>query len=243
MPTYPDPAALYPEVAAAGSLAAALRAVAAEQGLSVPVPVTGSASWDRAEVPTTVPHRADLRVSASLVERRWFVTGEERHQRLPLVVGDTPDLAPVARVARAWHDGAALADLAALAPWVRLTGRFEVPDGDPARLVESEWQHLRTEAGEIDWPGYRALIEAAYAEPRLRRLYPYTSHWALRFATRTRPRLSDDVEVCLHAGREDRDFRVTVGYVGQELGTTGTAGEAVAVAVRHLPAGLPPVTS
>ncbi|WP_442934618.1 DUF6193 family natural product biosynthesis protein [Micromonospora sp. CPCC 205739] len=29
------------------------------------------------------------------------------------------------------------------------------------------------------------LIEAAYAEPKLRRLYPYTSHWSLNFSAST----------------------------------------------------------
>jgi hypothetical protein len=214
--------------------------VAVEQGLSVPVPVTESGSLHRAVVPTIVPHREELEVSASWVERRWFVMGCERDQGLALIYGDTLDLAQVARAAQAWHDGAALADIPQIAPFVQLTGRFEVADGDPARLVESEWQHLRKEAVEVNWPEYHALIEAAYAEPRLRHLYPFTSHWALRFSTRTRPSLSRDVWVCLHAGR-GRDYLVTMGYGEQSLGETATAEEAVSLALRHLPADLGPV--
>jgi hypothetical protein len=199
VPTYPDPAVLFPEVAAAGSLAAALQAVAVEQGLSVHVPVTESSSLYGVLVPTAVSHREDLQVSASHVERRWFVRGCERDQGLALIEGDTLDLAQVARAMQAWHDGAPLADISKVAPFVKLTGRFEVPDRDPSQLVESEWQHLRKEAVEVNWPEYHALIEAAYAEATLRHLYPFTSHWSLRFSTRTRPSLSRDVLVCLHA--------------------------------------------
>jgi hypothetical protein len=157
-----------------------------------------------------------------------------------LIEGDTLKLAEVVRAAQAWHDGVPLADIPRVAPFVELTGRFEVPDRDPVRLVESEWQHLRKEAAEVDWAEYRALIEAAYAEPRLRQLYPFTSHWSLRFSTRTRPDLSRDVLVCLHAGH-GKDYLVTLGYMGQDLGETGTAEEAVSLAVRHLPTDLNPV--
>ncbi|MDX3225272.1 DUF6193 family natural product biosynthesis protein [Streptomyces sp. ME19-01-6] len=112
---------------------------------------------------------------------------------MPLIDGRTDDLAEVARAARAWHDGAALNDIRRAAPFVHLTGRFEVPDLDPARLTESEWQSMRQEAGELEYvwqETYQALIEAAQAEPTLRALYSFASYWALRFSTTTRPRLT-----------------------------------------------------
>lgn len=65
---------------------------------------------------------------------------------------------------------------------MHLTGRFEVAD--------SESQHLLTETDELDRPKYCALVEAAYAEPALRGLYPFTSRWTLRFSTSARPRLT-----------------------------------------------------
>jgi hypothetical protein len=241
VPTYPDPAVLYPEVAGWRSLAAALRVAAIEQGLSVPVPVPKANFLHSAHIPTSVPHRRDLVVSASLVERQWYVRGCDRGQGLTLIEGSTADLAQVARAAQAWHDGVALTDILEVAPFVELTGRFEVPDLDPTRLVESEWQHLRTEAASVNWPEYHALIEAAYADPTLRHLYPFTTHWSLRFSTSTRPALSRDVSVCLHAGH-GRYYRVTMDYLGQSLGETATAEEAVSVAVRHLPDDLKLVT-
>jgi hypothetical protein len=241
VPTHPDPVVLYPEVVAEGSLAAALRIVAVEQGLSIPTPVVGADPFYRALVPTTVPHREELVLSAWHVERRWSVRGCERDQGLALIDGDTLDLIEVARAAQAWHDGVALVDIPQLAPFVSLTGRFEVADRDPAQLVESEWQHLRKQAAEKDWPEYHQLIEAAYAVPQLRHLYPYTSHWSLRFSTTTRPSLSHDVPVCIHPGR-GRGYLVTMGYMGPTLIETPGAEEAVAVAVRHLSADLDPVT-
>ncbi|WP_143681763.1 DUF6193 family natural product biosynthesis protein [Actinacidiphila glaucinigra] len=74
-----------------------------------------------------------------------------------------------------------------------MTGRLEGPDRDPARFTESEWQSLRLGAAEMeyDWhETFQALIEAACAAPALRALYPFTSHWALRFSITTRPDLT-----------------------------------------------------
>ncbi|MER5639141.1 DUF6193 family natural product biosynthesis protein [Kitasatospora sp. NPDC002227] len=115
-------------------------------------------------------------------------------------------------------------------------------DPDPARLTESEWQGMRREASELRFAWqetYQALIEAAYAEPALRALYPFTSHWALRFSTTTRPRLTA-VGPCLMAN-SDGTYGVGRGFSSQDLGQFSTAHEAVAQAVRHLPSGLSPV--
>jgi hypothetical protein len=163
---------------------------------------------------------------------------------MALIDGDTDDLAQVARAAQAWHDGVALSDIQKAAPFVHLTGRFEVPDHDPVRLTESEWQHLRTEARESERPGdaYRALVEAAYAEPALRGLYPFTSHWTLRFSTTTRPHLTI-FGPCLLA-RDVDHYTVSTKFTGADaLAQTTTAREAAAAAVRHLPYRPGPVTS
>ncbi|MGA5136952.1 DUF6193 family natural product biosynthesis protein [Streptomyces azureus] len=160
---------------------------------------------------------------------------------MPLIDGRTDDLAEVARAARAWHHGSTLRDIRRAAPFVHLTGRFEVPDHDPAGLTESEWQGMRQEAGELEYAWqetYQALIEAAHSEPALRALYPFTSHWALRFSTTTRPRLTA-VGPCLTAG-SDGMYEVGRGFVTPDLGLFSTAHEAVALAVRRLPAGLGP---
>ncbi|SEE07950.1 hypothetical protein SAMN05216483_5292 [Streptomyces sp. 2131.1] len=100
---------------------------------------------------------------------------------------------------------------------------------------------LREAAGlKYPWaPAYRALIEAAYAEPVLRDLYPFTSHWALRFSSTTRPRLTV-VGPCVTANGEG-EFGVGRGLITSDLGVFAFARDAVAAALTHVPAGLGPV--
>ncbi|MDV9174453.1 DUF6193 family natural product biosynthesis protein [Streptomyces sp. W16] len=242
MPTPPAPSVLYPDVATHGSLAAALRDTADGRLDAVPVSSPDGTPLMHATVGTTLPHRESLWVSALPYERKWSIRGTESFQHLALVDGDTDNLAEVVEAARAWHDGASLDEIRRAAPFVHLTGRFEVPDRDPARLTESEWQHLRREADELEdpWRGPQLLLaETAYAEPALRALYPFRSHWVLRFATDTRPSLIV-VGPSLFA-HNDGTFGVGRSFMDSDLGRFATAHEAVAEAVRHLPSGLGPV--
>uniref|UniRef100_UPI0033EFFC3A DUF6193 family natural product biosynthesis protein n=1 Tax=unclassified Streptomyces TaxID=2593676 RepID=UPI0033EFFC3A len=235
-----DPAVLYADIATEGSLAAALQATAGRNCLAVSFEASESNPLLHASITSLVPHRTALAISAWEAERRWSIRGCEPFQDMALVEGDTQELAQVARVAQAWHDGVELATIHRAAPFVHLTGRFEVPDHDPERLAESEWQHLHTEADEMDWPEYRALIEAAYSEPALRGLYPFTSHWTLRFSTSTRPRLTV-VPLCLDAHRQ-KPYTLSTHYMGEVLAEATTAKEAVSMALRHLPSDLVAVT-
>jgi hypothetical protein len=177
---------LYPDIAAHGSLAAALRAEADRAELSVPF--TDKTEYPlgalgAAAVASTLMHRAPLHIGAYTQTRRWSIRGTDSFLGYALIDGATGDLTEIARVAQAWHDGATLDDIRQAAAFVHLTGLLEVPDGDPARLIESKWQLIRTEARERNWPAHHALIEAAYAEPALRALYPFTSHTTLRFGS------------------------------------------------------------
>ncbi|MET9591862.1 DUF6193 family natural product biosynthesis protein [Streptomyces sp. NPDC006516] len=245
MPTPPVAcSALYPDVTARGSLAAALRAEANGRLDAVPVMSPGVDPLLRAIVPSGLLHREELEITGWSRERRWSVRGADSFQGLALIDGETHDLAAVARASGAWHDGASLEDIRRVAPFVHLTGRFDVPDNDPERLARSEWQHLRQEAAEREEAAgpanHRALVEAAYAEPALRALYPFTSHWVLRFATSTRPRLTAaGVSV---SATSDGMYGVGTGGVGDDLGRFATAREAVRTAVLTLPVGLGPVT-
>jgi hypothetical protein len=209
----------------------------------VRVTSSDSAPLLHASAASTLAHREPLRITAWSDERWWSIDGRESFQGLSLIDGRTDDLSEVARAARAWHDGAALDDIRRAAPFVHLAGRFEVPAHDPARLAESEWQAMRQEADELEYAWqqtYQALIEAAYAEPALRRLYPFTSHWALRFSTTTRPNLTV-VGPCLTAG-SDGTYGVGRGFITPDLGLFAQADEAVAAAVHRLPSSLGPVT-
>ncbi|MFD9516541.1 DUF6193 family natural product biosynthesis protein [Streptomyces sp. NPDC059979] len=242
MVTHPDPAILYPDIKAHGSLSAALRAVAQGRLASVPLSSPELAPLLGATVGCTAPHREPLQISAWRHERQWSIRGTDSFEGMALVDGTTDDLTEVAEAARAWHDGTALSDIRRAAPFVHLTGRFEVPDLDPARLAQSEWRSLRTEAGELEYawrPAYQALVEAAHAEPVLRGLYPFTSHWALRFSTTTRPRLSV-VGPMLVAHDIDR-YTIDTSFESEGVAHFATAPEAVAAFVRQLPSDLPAV--
>ncbi|MFE1029277.1 DUF6193 family natural product biosynthesis protein [Streptomyces sp. NPDC058818] len=111
-------------------------------------------------------------------------------------------------------------------------------DADYARQTESEWELLRSEASELTYPwtpAYQSLIEAAYAEPELHSLYPFTSHWALRFSTTARPELTPTMP-CLTAN-SDGMYGVGTGFLTPDLGLFAAPREAVALAVRHLSSG------
>ncbi|MFI8093580.1 DUF6193 family natural product biosynthesis protein [Streptomyces sp. NPDC086080] len=242
MPTPPDPAVLYPDIAAHGSLAVALRSEGAGCLETVSVAPSDSAPLLHATVMSTLPHRGWLEISARRHERLWSIWGTDSFQNMPLVDGCTNDLAEVARAARAWHDGVALDDIHRAAPFAHPTGRFEVPDRDPVLLTESEWQGKRQEADELEYPWaktHQSLIESAYAQPTLRALYPFTSHWALRFSTTTRPRLT--VVGPWLAAHSDGTYGVGRNATGADLGRFATASEAVTLAVRHMSADLAPI--
>ncbi|WP_330238083.1 DUF6193 family natural product biosynthesis protein [Streptomyces sp. NBC_00525] len=238
----PDPAVLYPEVAAHGSLVAALRAAAGGGLDAVPLHASDIEPLFHAGAASAVPYREPLKIEAWRHERRWHIRGEDSFQFGALLKGETDDLAQLARAVRGWHDGESPEEIRRAAPFARPTGRFEVPDRDPGRLTESEWRCLLWEAAGLEYPwapAYLSLIEAAYAQPALRALYPFTSHWALRFSTATRPYMSvvGPSLVALGPG----EFGLGSGVVACDLGEFASAGEAVAAALARLPPGLGPV--
>lgn len=239
-------------MAAEGSLAAALQAVAAEQGLS-PIAVAPESDLFHARVPSYAPGREALTVSAWHVERKWSIAGRGRGNGSGkpqlLVEGTTQDLREVPLVALAWRDGVPLRDIDRLASFVELTGRYEVPDDSPAHLVASEWAYLRKEARDAGRPEYQALIEATYAHPELRHLYPFTSHWNLLFSAVV-PTLEaapagqansthsfSEALICLMASH-DGSYKVRTPFYGPILAEATTAEEAAGVAARLLPGDL-----
>jgi uncharacterized protein DUF6193 len=122
----------------------------------------------------------------------------------------------------------------------------------PAATVEARWQHLllvwqwhhmRHEILKpgTAYPGIVSLIEAAGAEPRLRQLYPFTSHYNLNFSSFTSYPWSIQVPSVdpLHDGR----FRVRRPRSAEVLGFAHTADAAVSLVVGNLPAGLGPAVA
>ncbi|WP_051366090.1 DUF6193 family natural product biosynthesis protein [Hamadaea tsunoensis] len=122
-----------------------------------------------------------------------------------------------------------------------------VSDDDRARRIAARWDYERKDARDSGRAGQAELIEAAYARPELRRLCPYTSHWALRFATvplPERPGVAEG-EVSVNtvsvfvtsAGR----YAVKEDFWGPVVAEFATAAEAVAATIRLAEAGGPDV--
>lgn len=232
----PDPTALYSDVAAHGSLAAALQALAVDQGLSLPLAVTPYDPLRHATITGVVPHRHSSYVTAWNYERRWSLWGSSNN--MLMLCGSTQDLRELPQVIRGWAEGAGLDEIGRAASFDLLTGRFEVPDNNPADVIASEWQWLLKGAVDANWPQYRALIEAAHAEPKLRKLYPCTSHWALGFAAA--PDLPFDTPsfVSIDSPQDSGRYTIREWWNGPALHEVTTAAGAIAIAADRIPVDL-----
>jgi hypothetical protein len=163
-----------------------------------PVEPAGDNFLADARISSALPGRADLTVTARRHRRLFRLDNHEpgiAHAR-----GRTPDLADVARAAAAWFAGADPHAMKSAAAFIELPLAAEArATGSAQTVVEVNWQ-LRQEAWsrlrEYQPDGWqehatitalRALSGAAYAEPRLRRLYAVTSHCSLWFSQCTDP--------------------------------------------------------
>ncbi|MFE9463878.1 DUF6193 family natural product biosynthesis protein [Streptomyces virginiae] len=91
------------------------------------------------------------------------------------------------------------------------------------------------------YPPVVPLLEAAYAHPRLRRLFPFTSHYSLNLSSCTEhPYL---VQVPSVDPMADGRFRVRSVRSAHVIGWADTAGEAVALVAAHIPPGLGPAVA
>jgi hypothetical protein len=224
----------YPDLLAAGSLADLLRQFLSSDGLRIGDDL---GRWS-AVVTGDLADRDDFRVYISADERAFGVAGWSRG--VMLINGDTDDLAEVCAAVRAWHAGAALAEIGARCSFLPISGLALAHERGPAAAVAWNWKLLRE-----SWQGDEhaacvvELIEAAFAVPELRQLYAYTSHFDLRFSTCTGFPFSRDVP---HISPRDEGF-VVCHPGGKPIGVTDNARQAVALLVRHLPPDLGPAVA
>lgn len=185
----PD-AELYPDVAAAGGdLVSALRQTADLMGVQL-VGVRGTKS----------PTDSCRLVVASFEASRGpvGVTLQQKHRELVLRIwmtgvgeaatGGVQDLETVVNVAGAWQAGNSLTELASRWPFL---------DVDPLALAHEQgravafaWQRARDLPDRLVDHG---LLEAAFAVPVLRGLFPMVTHGSLQFSRCTRFPYSGDV--------------------------------------------------
>ncbi|WP_406277455.1 DUF6193 family natural product biosynthesis protein [Embleya sp. NBC_00896] len=123
----------------------------------------------------------------------------------------------------------------------------------PADAVEAQWRVLslrwgwmrewhESERPGVPYPRVVELIEAAGAEPGLRRLFPFTSHYNLTFSSCIEHPYA--VRVPFVEPLRDGRFRVRRrGSGGLVIGETDTAQEAVALVMAHFPDDLRPAVA
>ncbi|KJY40976.1 hypothetical protein VR41_14185, partial [Streptomyces sp. NRRL B-1568] len=100
-------------------------------------------------------------------------------------------------------------------------------------MVEAGWQAVRDD-GRVR----TELLEAAYAEPRLRQLFPWTGMMELHFSRCTEKRWTWDIPYIQPA--TDNAYQISGPLRGETIGPAATAQEAIAMVVQHLPAGCGP---
>lgn len=231
---------LYTDLQAAGSLAAALDRVAAGLGLDVgDIQPTRSNPLMFAELGGAPQvHRTALSVTSAALVRSFVINGWS--QGAHLVSGGTTDLGELVRAAAIWRSGAALADIRRACPWIEVSELACAHERGPADAVTVMWELVRAQMREGDRPfelGIRAA-DAAYAEPRLRQLFPYTSHWVLCFSRCTGSPHTFDVPCIGYVLSEGRYQVRWPGWVDDldrlVLGEADTAEEAVALVVANL---------
>ncbi|MGV9687651.1 DUF6193 family natural product biosynthesis protein [Streptomyces sp. NPDC003444] len=214
----------------AGSFAGALEAVAADLGLSLGgVLVDASDPLRSAGVESTVADRKACWIGLGSEERWFFFSGWCRG--VQLVSGAT-------RALEAWRKGLGLAEIREVSPFVRVGELAEAHEKGPAEAVTLTWrllvERLRQESDRWEFaPRMLQVAELAHAEPRLRRLLPFSSHWSLHFSTRTGYPYPRDVPFVVPLS--DGGFRVHGPSRGTVLGEADTAEQAVALVVSGLP--------
>ncbi|WP_326725754.1 MULTISPECIES: DUF6193 family natural product biosynthesis protein [unclassified Streptomyces] len=231
---------LYPDLAAAGSLAAALELVAAELTIDVSVVPGDWGTSVSAVSPPPVPFRRPLLIFLAADTRLFLMGGRSRG--VELIRGSTSDLRDVVLAAVAWGEGRSLSELQELFSFLSTDELAMAHEIGPAAVVDLQWRLLREQAAsEPGFPEFGLLVEAAHAEPMLQQLSAFSSHWTLGFSASTSH--SSSVEVAVTPAYNGRPYQVRKFLHEGVIGEAETAEQAVALAIAHLPAGLGPAVA
>ncbi|MCU7826948.1 DUF6193 family natural product biosynthesis protein [Kitasatospora sp. DSM 101779] len=221
-----------PEPARADAILARLRRAVAGSGIDLPA--RDPEQWGHAAFTD-----ADGRRVAVHQHRDGDFLVRCRKQGAWLAGGRTADPAAAAGAVAAWMGGADLAEAGAAAPFLRYGDWALAHEREPLDPVELAWWHRldRYLLMPPDHPcesGTRALLEAAHAQPRLRRLTPVTSHFMLWFSSCH----AYPYERTGHAVDPQRDGSFLVRARGAGVvASAATAEEAVALVVAALAEG------
>jgi hypothetical protein len=219
-----------------GQLARAIEAAAADLAVDLGTVLPNERDPRRgAYVDSSVPDRRPMAIGIGAVERWFLVIGWSRG--VQLVWAATPDLAEAVRAAAAWRRGACLDDIHEAAPFVKISALARAHERGPADAVAERWRSLR-DGWSPDDQLLADIIEAAYAVPLLRQLFPYISLVSLCFSTCTGFPYSDDIPR-IDPG-EFGGYVLRNGFLGDVVGEAENADSAIAILLAHLPAGVGP---
>ncbi len=225
----PDLASLYPELGQDGTLQIALQNAVHQAGYRFDVLSERAPGWKRSEARTDSNSRT---TSAHLgIQDRCFVMSFWE-RGVTLAKGTTTSLNEAATATGVWQSGATLENLQSACPFVSYGPLAEAHERGTA--VETMWTIYRqTTASHVD----HDLIEAAYAQPQLRALFPFHSHRSLNFSRCTGFPYTHDVPVVTPV---DGKYRVTwwktrSPHGPADIGEADNPRDAVALVVAHLP--------
>lgn len=192
-------------------------------------PESPTDSW-RLIVADVVTHRGHLVATLGQMTRkigiRIWSTGVGE-----IAQGCVSDLEAVVQVAHAWHEGITLDQLGSRWPFIAVDALALAHERGEA--VAFQWQLVR------DLPEHlvdHEIVEAAYADPVLRGLFPLVGHGSLQFSRCTHRPFSGDVPSLFPLG--NGGWRVHCLWAGDEIPPqdAATAAEAVSLVVAGLPA-------
>ncbi|OZV80188.1 hypothetical protein CA850_15955 [Micromonospora echinospora] len=104
----------------------------------------------------------------------------------------------------------------------------EAPD------ITTAWRYLREKTPNTR-QGDPLVVNAAYAQPRLRALFPFPTHGTLRFLRTAPPRQSEEIDSLPFIVCGEPPYQVYAAGYSELLGTAATPEEAAALVVAHLP--------
>ncbi|SNT62962.1 hypothetical protein SAMN05421812_114237 [Asanoa hainanensis] len=167
----------YPDVVAAGGLSQAWQAEL--DRLRTP-------SWVRPRIVdnprSATVERGDRRADLLLSPRRRQFYLALRAGQPTALQGFAPDLTTTAGAARQWVSGERPGQVAAAWPWLGSVALAEARERGDRRAARWLWLHENHCADQVA-TRLGGFVALAFHEPRLRALYPYTSHWNLSFST------------------------------------------------------------
>ncbi|MCX5558610.1 DUF6193 family natural product biosynthesis protein [Streptomyces sp. NBC_00038] len=230
----------YPDLIEAGGLAAALERSAADLGVPLILVPGRNEIPDSVGIATTAPGRLPLLVFPDADARGFHVIGRARE--VDIVTGQVPELRDVVEAGALWAAGTPVPRMREALPSLLYDAIAEAHERGPAAAVEAQWDRLKELAADTpSFPEFGLLLEAAHAEPRLRQLFPFTSHWTVAFSSCTGRRYRTEVAISPQygGGRYIVLRHTNTGLLGE----TPTVEEAVALALANLPDSVGPAVA